>query len=86
MSSTRPDPLEDPMNQTTTVYGMPVELPEPPPGVIVTDVVILARAVPVEVGVIDVEGAVAIGVPFGVRNPGRHSGQELLLAPSVRRR
>ena len=48
MSTARPDPLEDPMDLTTTVYGMTVELPEPPPGMIVADVVILARAVPVE--------------------------------------
>ena len=48
MSAARPDPLETPMNQTTTIYGMPVELPEPPPGMIVADVVILARAVPVD--------------------------------------
>lgn len=47
MSTTRPDPLEDPMGQTATVYGMTVELPEPPPGMIVADVVILARALPV---------------------------------------
>ena len=36
------------MEQTTTIYGMAVELPEPPPGMIVADVVILARAVPVD--------------------------------------
>lgn len=48
MSAARPDPLETPMDQTTTIYGMPLELPEPPPGMIVADVVILARAVPVE--------------------------------------
>ena len=48
MSATRPDPLEDPMDLTATVYGMTVELPEPPPGMIVADVVILARAVPVD--------------------------------------
>lgn len=39
---------EDPMDTTTTVYGMPVELPDPPAGMIVADVVILARAVPVD--------------------------------------
>lgn len=48
MSATRPDPLEDPMDQTTTIYGMTLELPDPPPGMIVADVVILARAVRVE--------------------------------------
>ena len=48
MSAARPDPLETPMNQTTTIYGMTLELPDPPPGMIVADVVILARAVPVE--------------------------------------
>lgn len=48
MSAARPDPLEDPMALTATVYGMTVELPEPPPGVIVADVVVLARAVRVE--------------------------------------
>ena len=48
MSTARPDPLEGPMDLTTTVYGMTVELPEPPPGMIVADVVILARAVPFE--------------------------------------
>ena len=36
------------MNTTTTVYGMTVELPDPPAGMIVADVVILARAVPVD--------------------------------------
>lgn len=35
---------EVPMDQTTTIYGMTLELP----GMIVADVVILARAVPVE--------------------------------------
>lgn len=48
MSAARPDPLETPMDLTATVYGMAVELPDPPPGMIVADVVILARAVPVE--------------------------------------
>lgn len=36
------------MGQTATIYGMTVELPDPPPGMIVADVVILARAVRVE--------------------------------------
>ena len=36
------------MDLTTTIYGMTVELPDPPPGMIVADVVILARAVPVD--------------------------------------
>ena len=48
MSAAHPDPLEDPMDLATTVYGMTVELPAPPPGMIVADVVILARAVRVE--------------------------------------
>lgn len=39
---------EDPMEQTATIYGMPLELADPPPGMIVADVVVLARAVPVE--------------------------------------
>lgn len=36
------------MDLTATVYGMTVELPDPPAGMIVADVVILARAVRVE--------------------------------------
>lgn len=48
MNAHHPHHLEDPMEHTATIYGMPLELPDPPPGMIVADVVVLARAVPVE--------------------------------------